>query len=137
MIGKKMILAATTVGLASTAIALAAPSMAAGEHGISGTPYSGCTNHTWYYSTNARYKAGTGLVKVTFSDIGKNGLNFKIVDAHNATLGHVGSWTNQETDEWQTLDSSVANNTKFYNAFEEQSTGCNTNDHDFTGTEYY
>jgi hypothetical protein len=130
-----------TAGLAAAAsaaaIGLAAPAFAASNHGISGTPYSGCTNHTWYYSSTARYKAGYGAVKVEFSQIGKNGLNFKIIDAHNATIGHSVTFSYTETDWWQTMATGVSDGKKFFNAFEEASTSCFTNDHDFVGTEYY
>lgn len=125
-----------TVVVGSLAISPAA--FAASNHGISGTPYSNCNGGGgWYTSDVARYKAGVGIIKVKFSDIGDNGLEFKAVDAHNSTIGHPVTFTKQETDWWQQMASGVANGKKFFNAFKEVSTGCFTGNHNFTGTEYY
>ncbi|MGI8434917.1 MAG: hypothetical protein ACR2LE_09320 [Nocardioidaceae bacterium] len=117
-----------------------APATAAGWHGISGTTYSGCeqaNQPTWFTSSNARYKDNYGGIYAKFTSIAPNGLGFKVLDSHNATIGQVKYWTQSETDYQQRFASGVSNGKKFYNSFRETGTGCNTNNHEFVGSEYY
>lgn len=133
-------LATMGVGAALAVTVANAPAEAASWHGISGTTYSGCPSAgqpTWYISSNARFKEGTGAVKAQFSSIGPNDLGFKIVNSSYATIGTVKYWTEHETDITRTLASSVSNGTRFYNAFRETGTSCLVRDHEFTGSEYY
>lgn len=130
---------AVAVGLTG-ALAIPGAASAASWHGISGTPYSGCPQvdlPTWYISNVARYKAGSGAVKVQFTEIGDNGLGFKIVNASNATIGQVQTFTKNETDITRTLATGVSDGRKFFNAFRETGSECNTNQHTFTGSEHY
>lgn len=130
---------AVAVGLTG-ALALPGAAFAAQWHGISGTPYSGCPKvdlPTWYISNVARYKEGDGAVKAQFTDIGDNGLGFKIVNASNATIGQMQTWTKNETDITRTLATGVTDNRKFFNAFREMGSDCYTNNHTFTGSEWY
>ncbi|WP_347350313.1 hypothetical protein [Intrasporangium sp.] len=112
---------------------------AASNHAISGTVYSPCSSAgwAWYNSSTARYKEGTGAMKVIFSDLNKGGLNFKSRDASNLTIGNVVSFAYSETDIWRTQASSVANGRKFYNSFKQVSSACNQKDYNFSGTQSY
>jgi hypothetical protein len=112
---------------------------AASNHAISGTVYSPCSSAgwAWYNSSTARYKEGTGILKVTFSDLNKGGLNFKSRDASNLTIGNPVSFAYSETDTWRTQASSVANGRKFYNSFKQVSSSCGLSDYNFSGTQYY
>jgi hypothetical protein len=131
--------AATVLATAAAlAVAAAVPALAASDHGQNGTEYSPCgTGKTWYESSNARTKSGTGLVKLEFSDINPGGIDWKLLGKSNQQYGSEQEWTSGETGIWRTLDSSMANGTVFYNDFRDQSTSCNQSDYSFTGTEYY
>lgn len=115
----------------------AAPAQAAGNHGISGTVYSPCSGHVWFTSTNARTKAGTGVVKAEFSEINPGGLAFKLLGQSNQQYGSVQQWSAGETNIWRTFISSMANGTVFFNSFKELDGQCGHSDYNFTGTEYY
>jgi hypothetical protein len=128
-----------TAAVAAIIATGATGAVAASNHAISGTVYSPCSSAgwAWYNSSTARYKEGTSLMKVRFSDLNKGGLNFKSRDAYNLTIGNVVSFAYTETDIWRTQASSVANGRKFYNSFKQVSSSCGLSDYNFSGTQYY
>jgi hypothetical protein len=116
----------------------AAPSFAASDHGQTGTVIDPCAGGGWYTSTNARTKAGTGLVKLEFSKLNSKGVDWELVGKSYQLYGVEQEWTPNENGIWRTLDSSMKNGTTFFNQFEDHDqSDCNHGSYNFTGTEYY
>lgn len=130
---------AMTAGLAlgGSALLAAAPASAAGWHGVSGTVYDPCSGHTWYESSNARTKSGTGAVKLQFSQLPPGGVAWKLLGKSNQQYGTEQEWTSGETGITRTLDSSLAGGTTFYNDFKENNGACSEHSYNFQGSEYY
>lgn len=128
-----VVAAASAVAIVGTS----APALAASWHGVSGTVYSPCSGQTWYLSTTARTKAGTGAVKLQFSQLPPGGVTWNILGKSNQQYGVTQSWTANETGITRTLVSSLNDGTTFYNHFKEYDGQCGHGDYNFTGSEYY
>jgi hypothetical protein len=130
---------AQLVALAAAAVVVfaGAPALAASNHAISGTVYSPCSGHTWFTSSNARTKAGTGAVRAEFVDVNPGGLTFRLLGRSNQQFGVTQQWGPNETGIWRTFTSSMGNGTTFFNSFRQTSSSCGYHDYNFTGTEFY
>lgn len=128
---------AVAAASAAAIVATSAPAFAASWHGVSGTVYSPCSGQTWFLSTTARTKSGTGAVKLQFSQLPPGGVTWNILGKSNQQYGVTQSWTSGETGITRTLDSSLGDGTTFYNHFKEYDGQCGHGDYNFTGSEYY
>jgi hypothetical protein len=131
---RNMVVAAAS---AVAVVATSAPAFAASWHGVSGTVYSPCSGQTWFLSSTARTKSGTGAVKLQFSQLPPGGVTWNILGKSNQQFGVTQSWTGNETGITRTLDSSLGGGTTFYNHFKEYDGQCGHGDYNFTGSEYY
>jgi hypothetical protein len=112
----------------------------ASDHAVSGTVYSGCSGKgPWYESSTARTKSGVGAVKLEFTQVNSGGIDWELLGQSNQQYGSEQAWGPNETGTFQTLDSSMANGTIFFNYFRDQDYTCPSGEstYNFVGTESY
>lgn len=131
---RNMVLAALS---AVAVLGTSAPAFAASWHGVSGTVYSPCSGNIWFTSTTARTKAGTGAVKLQFSELNPGGVTWNLLGKSNQQYGVTQSWTGSETGITRTLKSSMNSGVTFYNHFKEYTGKCGYGNYSFAGSEYY